>query len=116
MEGISFTKILEYGKVLYDTGRYTEAKDIFQNFMKIVGDNKKYTSKLILSLWKIICVDFINEDLSQIKNNFELFVKLVDELNSQNEEENKKTYIDQVKITIKNIKKKLKNVKNIKKC
>lgn len=98
MDGISFSRILEYGKLLYDTGRYSEAREIFENFIKIVGDNKKYTSKLILSLWKIICVDFIQEDYSKIKDNFELYIKLVNELKSQNEEELKKTYIDPVRI------------------
>jgi len=97
MDGISFTKILEYGKILYDTGRYLEAKNIFKNFIKITGDSKKYISKLILSLWKIICVDFIVNDFSQMKNNFELFIKLVDELKNQNEDELKKVYIDPVR-------------------
>ena len=98
MDGISFSKILEYGKILYDTGRYLEAKNVFQNFIKITGDSKKYISKLILSLWKVICVDFIVEDLTHTKVNFELFIKLVDELKTQNEDELKKTNIDPVRL------------------
>lgn len=101
MDGISFTKILEYGKMLYDTGRYLEAKEIFENFIKITGDSKKFNGKLILSLWKVICVNFMVNDFSNMKANFELYVKLIDELKMQNEEELKKTYIDPVRIFIK---------------
>jgi hypothetical protein len=97
MDGISFNKILDYGKILYETGRYLEAKKIFKNFIKITSEGKKHISKLILCLWKIICVDFIVNDFSETKINFELFIKLVDELKTQNEDELKKNYIDPVK-------------------
>ena len=42
MEGTSSNKILEYAKVLYETGKYRESKDIFVHFIKIAGDNKNH--------------------------------------------------------------------------
>ena len=98
MEGTSSNKILEYAKVLYETGKYRESKDIFVHFIKIAGDNKKNLSKLILCQWNILCVDFLNYDFSEAKKNFIKINCMVEELKSIHEEELKKLSFDSVKI------------------
>lgn len=96
MDGTSLSKILEYAKILYETGRYSESKYIFQNFLNIIADNKKHLSKLILSQWIVLCVDFINGDFVEAKKNFDKVNHLVDELKASYEEELKKMNFDSV--------------------
>ena len=96
MDGTSVSQILEYGKILYETGRYTEAKFILVNFLNVIGDNKKHLSKLIMSQWTVLCVDFLNGEFSEAKKNFEKVNVLVDELKASYDEELKKTNSDSV--------------------
>lgn len=96
MDGTSLAKILEYAKILYETGRYTEAKFILLNFLNVIGDNKKHLSKLIMSQWTVLCVDFLKGDFSEAKKNFEKVNALVDELKASYDEELKKTSNDSV--------------------
>lgn len=104
MDGTSLAKILEYAKVLYETGRYSEAKFILVNFVNVIGDNKKHLSKLIMSQWTILCVDFLKGEFIEAKKNFEKVNFLVEELKSSYDEELKKTNNDSVnKLIHKNI-------------
>lgn len=96
MDGTSLTKILEYSKILYETGRYSEAKFILQNFVKVIGDNKKYLSLLILSKWSVLCVDFLEGNFSDAKKDFEKVNNLIDDLKSSYDEEFKKMNTDSV--------------------
>ncbi len=98
MDGTSLFSILEYAKILYETGRYIETKFILKNFLNIIGDNKKHLAKLILSQWSILCVDFLNGDFSEAKKNFEKINLLVDELKSNYDEELKKINSESVKL------------------
>ena len=34
-------KVLEYGKILYETGRYNESREILSDFIKIFPEKKK---------------------------------------------------------------------------
>jgi hypothetical protein len=97
MDGTSLANILEYAKILYETGRYSEAKFILVNFLNVIGDNKKHLSKLIMSAWTILCVDFLNGDFSEAKKNFDKINVLVDELKASYDEELKKTNNDSVR-------------------
>lgn len=96
MDGTSLAKILEYAKILYETGRYSEAKFILVNFLNVIGDNKKHLSKLIMSAWTVLCVDFLNGDFSEAKKNFDKVNVLVDELKASFDEELKKINNDSV--------------------
>jgi len=100
MDGTSLPKILEYSKILYETGRYSEAKFILQNFVKVIGDNKKHLSLLILSKWTVLCVDFLEGNFSDAKKEFEKVNNLVDDLKSSYDEEFKKMNTDSVNFIV----------------
>ena len=46
MDETPANKVLEYSKILYESGNYEEARDILIGFTKLSGDNKKNLSKV----------------------------------------------------------------------
>ena len=86
MDETSVNKVLEYGRLVYETGRYEEARVILMEFYKISFQNRKNLSKALLGLWLVLAIDIVINDWEKIiatfktiEQSIELFKKNLDE-------------------------------------
>lgn len=98
MDETSANKILEFSKILYEQGKYTESKELFSDFSKVYQGNKKNISKVILALWMIYSISIIQNNNSDAISTFILIKQTINILKTNFEEEFKNINFDSVKI------------------
>jgi hypothetical protein len=86
----SVNKVLEYSKILYEKGNYSEAKTILSDFFRFSFDNKKNLSKIILALWTILSINIQEESWPEIFSTFNHMKLSIELLKNNLEEEFKK--------------------------
>ena len=96
MDETSTNKVLEYGRLIYESGRYEEARVILFEFFKISFQNKKNLSKAILGLWLVLAIDFIKNDWEKIISTFNLIRDSIEEFKNTLDEEFKKINFESV--------------------
>jgi hypothetical protein len=86
MDETSVNKVLEYGRLVYESGRYEEARVILMEFYKISFKNRKNLSKALLGLWLVLAIDIVRNDWEKIissfitiKESIELFKNTLDD-------------------------------------
>jgi hypothetical protein len=89
-------KVLEYGKIIYELGRYEEAKQILNEFYKITS--KRNISKAIMALWIIFSINVLTENWTDLTNTFNELRSAIEALKDTLEEEFKKINLESVKI------------------
>jgi hypothetical protein len=83
-------KVLEYAKILYDTGRYEDSKQILSGFIKLSGENKKNLSKIILALCMAFNCNVMLANKQEVYPTFSQTRRAVDHLKENLDEEFKK--------------------------
>jgi hypothetical protein len=96
MDETSINKILEYGRLIYESGRYEEARIVLFEFFKISHQNKKNLSKALLGLWLVLAIDFINNDWGKIISTFNLIKDSIEEFKNTLDEDFKKINFESV--------------------
>lgn len=97
MDETSINKVLEYGKLAYDNGRYEEAKLILRDFYRMSIQNKKNAAKVILALWLIYSINFITGNWNDLFTTFVELKSCIDLLKDNLEEEFKKINVESVR-------------------
>jgi len=88
---------LEYSKILYEKGNYTESKTILSDFFRFSFENKKNLSKTILALWTILSINILDNNWNEIFSTFDHIKTSVDLLKNNLEEEFRKINTESVK-------------------
>ncbi len=96
MDETSINKILEYGRLIYEAGRYEEARIILIEFYKISFHNKKNLNKAILGLWLVLAIDFIENNWERTIYTFNLIKDSIEQFKSILEEDFKKINFESV--------------------
>jgi hypothetical protein len=96
MDETSINKILEYGRLIYETGRYEEARIILLEFFKISFHNKKNLSKALLGLWLVLAIDFIGNNWDRTIATFNLIKDSIEDFKNILEDDFKKINFESV--------------------
>jgi len=94
----SVNKVLEYSKILYEKGNYSESKTLLSDFFRFSFENKKNLSRTILALWTILSINILDNNWTEIFSNFSHIKVLIELLKNNLEEEFKKTNTESVKL------------------
>ena len=86
---------MEYSKILYEKGNYSESKTILTDFFRFSFENKKNLSKLILALSTILSINILENNWSEIFSTFNHIKNSIDLLKN-NIEEFKKIHAESV--------------------
>lgn len=89
---------MEYGKLLYNTGKYDESLCVLSDFVRLCSDNRKNLSKVILALWNIFSINIIQNKWSEAFNTVEQLKNTIEILREYYEEDFKKINIESVNI------------------
>ena len=93
----SVNKVLEYSKILYEKGNYSESKTLLSDFFRFSFENKKNLSRTILALWTILSINILDNNWTEIFSNFNHIKVLIELLKNNLEEEFKKINTESVK-------------------
>jgi hypothetical protein len=96
----SVNKVLEYSKILYDSGRYSEAKTILSDFCKVSVGNRKNLSRAILAFWTILSINIIEENWEEILTTFSSIKTAIEYLRVSLEEDMKKLNAETVHLLL----------------
>lgn len=94
MDETSVNKILEFTRLLYEQGKYDDAKRILTDYYKITKENKKNTDKLILALWILFSIEIILGKIEDIIYTFDIIKNSIEEVKENLEEQFKKINIE----------------------
>jgi hypothetical protein len=92
----SVNKVLEYSKILYEKGNYSESKTILSDFFRFSFENKKNLSRTILALWTILSINILDNNWTEIFSTFNHIKILIELLKNNLEEEFKKIHAESV--------------------
>lgn len=98
MDESSIVKVLEYGKSLYETGRYDEAKQILNGLSVMCLKNKKVISAAILALWIVFSVNILTNSNAESLTTFGELSYSIQLLKESLDEDVRKINFDSVKI------------------
>ncbi len=96
MDETSINTILEYGKLVYESGRYEEARIILFEFYKISYVNRKNMSKAILGLWLVLAIDYITNNWERTIDTLNLIKDSIENFKNNLEEEFRKINFESV--------------------
>jgi hypothetical protein len=95
MDETPINKVLEYGRIIYESGRYEEAKLILNEFYKIC--HRRNVSKAIMALWILFSINVLTENWRDLTTTFNQLREAIEFLKSSLEDEFKKTNFDAVR-------------------
>jgi translation initiation factor 3 subunit E len=85
---------LKYGKLLYELGKYSDAKLILSDYYKIGLDSKKNLSKVILAIWIVLAINILTNNWNEVLENIEQLKLTIEHLKESLEEDFKKANLD----------------------
>jgi hypothetical protein len=94
MDETPLNKVLEYGRIIYETGRYEEAKLALEEFYKI--SHKRNISKAIMALWVLFSINVLTENWSDLTTTFNQLREAINALKTSLEDEFRKTSFESV--------------------
>jgi hypothetical protein len=86
-------KVLEFGRIVYNNGRYEESKTVMTNFYKICVE-KKNISKALLALWLIFLINVLDSNWDEVYETLDLITFNIDNLGDNLDESMKKINAD----------------------
>jgi hypothetical protein len=96
MDETSINTILEYGRLIYETGRYDEARIILMEFFKISYNNRKNLNKALLGIWLVFAIDILEKNWERSLKTFNLIKDSIENLKLSLEEDFKKINFESV--------------------
>jgi hypothetical protein len=94
MDETPLNKVLEYGRLIYETGRYEEAKQVLKEFYNI--SHKRNMSKAIMALWLLFSINMLTENWNEAISTFLQIREAIETIREGLEEEFRKTNFEAV--------------------